>query len=1163
MRLHRLELTAFGPYATTETVDFDALAEAGLFLLHGPTGAGKTSILDAICFALFGQVPGVRQKAQRLRSDHASLDVAPSVTLELTIRGRRIEITRSPAWQRPKRRGDGTTTEQAKTLLRERQGEQWREVSHRNDEASKHVIELLGMSAEQFTQVVLLPQGQFAEFLRADAEARRPLLEKLFNTAFYSDVEAALTAQRHELRSKVTVCDQQRREAVSRLVEAAGANALVDDLVALDDEDLETWAREAAAAVGSRAEQLGAAAEAATLAAAEARAALESAEALALAQQQRRQACEALARLDEQTEALAAQRDRLQVARKADRLRGHLEVLADRRSALAEAAVLAAPAVAKVSNDAARLALITSLPDATGLLLDTAALQTAALETAGFETAGFETAHLQTVHLQTVHLQAGDSETAGLTTAALGMAAARSAPRLAGQDQHDGACGEESPVGLELVELEDGQLVIAVDAALSDLPRQLAFGDEVDQGIPARPTQAAPADDDHLRAVAWERACQEWLEELRLNERSCREERGRLSELQTAVDNARRAEDRRDALLRDRDAARRLVEQLREQLDGMSEPAASDARLAELRAEAGQQSAAAADVELWASRLAAATRLQEQVLRLTELEERSRTAIDEAQARVDDWQRLRQARLDGFAAELAATLAEGEPCSVCGSTEHPAPATASDGVSEADETQAEQAAQVAMQARHTAELACSKLREEMAATRAAAGGSTASGISTAAREADLIAIAAQALAAAQARCGAIECAVAELARLEAERATLTAARERARQELHEAQLRLADREAAAAAATREAAEQLGTLVTVLRLEAAEVICAADLPDLAAARSQLDEECERLLTAGDALSALLDAARAAVLTLEAARAAADSASVDLAIAIDGAMSPEELDELEMEVSAYDEARAAVAATLSDEQLLAAASAPAPDVAAVEHRMAEAERVARQASAEAGAALVAARRCGELLTELVTHLGDSAPVRARHALVSELAFCLEGSGGGNALRMRLSAYVLAARLEAVAEVASQRLSHISGGRYALKHSDESSGRGRSGLGLKVVDGWTGAERDTSTLSGGETFFVSLALALALADVVTAEAGGVLLETLFVDEGFGSLDEETLDEVMATLDALRDGGRVVGVVSHVADMRQRIPAQLEVRKSRHGSSLVLHGV
>ncbi|MGN6687153.1 MAG: SbcC/MukB-like Walker B domain-containing protein, partial [Actinomycetales bacterium] len=693
--------------------------------------------------------------------------------------------------------------------------------------------------------------------------------------------------------------------------------------------------------------------------------------------------------------------------------------------------------------------------------------------------------------------------------------------------------------------------------------RQLAFGDEVDQGIPARPTQAAPADDDHLRAVAWERACQEWLEELRLNERSCREERGRLSELQTAVDNARRAEDRRDALLRDRDAARRLVEQLREQLDGMSEPAASDARLAELRAEAGQQSAAAADVELWASRLAAATRLQEQVLRLTELEERSRTAIDEAQARVDDWQRLRQARLDGFAAELAATLAEGEPCSVCGSTEHPAPATASDGVSEADETQAEQAAQVAMQARHTAELACSKLREEMAATRAAAGGSTASGISTAAREADLIAIAAQALAAAQARCGAIECAVAELARLEAERATLTAARERARQELHEAQLRLADREAAAAAATREAAEQLGTLVTVLRLEAAEVICAADLPDLAAARSQLDEECERLLTAGDALSALLDAARAAVLTLEAARAAADSASVDLAIAIDGAMSPEELDELEMEVSAYDEARAAVAATLSDEQLLAAASAPAPDVAAVEHRMAEAERVARQASAEAGAALVAARRCGELLTELVTHLGDSAPVRARHALVSELAFCLEGSGGGNALRMRLSAYVLAARLEAVAEVASQRLSHISGGRYALKHSDESSGRGRSGLGLKVVDGWTGAERDTSTLSGGETFFVSLALALALADVVTAEAGGVLLETLFVDEGFGSLDEETLDEVMATLDALRDGGRVVGVVSHVADMRQRIPAQLEVRKSRHGSSLVLHGV
>ena len=159
--------------------------------------------------------------------------------------------------------------------------------------------------------------------------------------------------------------------------------------------------------------------------------------------------------------------------------------------------------------------------------------------------------------------------------------------------------------------------------------------------------------------------------------------------------------------------------------------------------------------------------------------------------------------------------------------------------------------------------------------------------------------------------------------------------------------------------------------------------------------------------------------------------------------------------------------------------------------------------------------------------------------------------------NRLRMRLSAYVLAARLEEVAAAATVRLERMSNGRYQLVHSDEGArGRSRGGLELRIVDGWTGRERPPSTLSGGETFLASLALALGLADVVAAEAGGSRLETLFIDEGFGSLDERTLDEVLDVLDALREGGRVVGIVSHVAELRQRIPARLHVVKGRDGS-------
>jgi exonuclease SbcC len=169
--------------------------------------------------------------------------------------------------------------------------------------------------------------------------------------------------------------------------------------------------------------------------------------------------------------------------------------------------------------------------------------------------------------------------------------------------------------------------------------------------------------------------------------------------------------------------------------------------------------------------------------------------------------------------------------------------------------------------------------------------------------------------------------------------------------------------------------------------------------------------------------------------------------------------------------------------------------------------------------------------------------------------------EGKSGDNALQMRLSAYVLAARLQQVVAAANERLHTMSDQRYTLEHSAaKGAGDLRGGLSLLVRDEWTGEARDPATLSGGETFVVSLALALGLADVVTQEAGGADNDTLFVDEGFGSLDPDTLDDVMDTLDELRDGGRVVGVVSHVPEMRTRITAQLRLHKDRTGSHVAV---
>ncbi len=160
--------------------------------------------------------------------------------------------------------------------------------------------------------------------------------------------------------------------------------------------------------------------------------------------------------------------------------------------------------------------------------------------------------------------------------------------------------------------------------------------------------------------------------------------------------------------------------------------------------------------------------------------------------------------------------------------------------------------------------------------------------------------------------------------------------------------------------------------------------------------------------------------------------------------------------------------------------------------------------------------------------------------------------------NQLQMRLSSYVLATRLDQVLAAANERLLLMRDQRYSIRRCGQRTGPGRAGLGLEVLDAWTGEARRPATLSGGETFVVSLALALGLADVVAEESGGLSVGTLFVDEGFGMLDPDTLDDVMDRIDSLRAGGRTVGVVSHVTELRARIPTQVHVCAGRDGSTI-----
>ena len=329
------------------------------------------------------------------------------------------------------------------------------------------------------------------------------------------------------------------------------------------------------------------------------------------------------------------------------------------------------------------------------------------------------------------------------------------------------------------------------------------------------------------------------------------------------------------------------------------------------------------------------------------------------------------------------------------------------------------------------------------------------------------------------------------------------------------------------------------------------------PDLDAALAREHAAADALTAAADAADAAdrarTDAGRGADL---AAKAVTEAGFADLDDARHARREDDWRAAADRDIRAHEASAKAVTELLADPELAVPLDPPADTGAATAAADAAREHL-DDALAAHDRAQHRAEQLAELAPRLTERLGQLKPLAARADEARALADLVAGQGA-NTLRMTLSAFVLAARLEEVAAAASDRLLAMTSGRYSLIHTDARRGAGRSGLGLLARDAWTGVDRDTSTLSGGETFLASLALALGLADVVSAEAGGTRIEALFVDEGFGSLDEETLDEVMTVLDGLREGGRMVGIVSHVAELKQRIPAQIRVHKGRSGSHL-----
>lgn len=1087
MRLHRLEMTAFGPFAETTVVDFDALGADGLFLLHGQTGAGKTTVLDAIAFALYGSVPGARGESKRLHSDHADEQTPPRVVLEATLGGRRVRLTRSPEFQRPSKRAkSGWVKENAAATLEwlDGRGANLARLTDIGDE----IIRLLGMSADQFFQVVLLPQGDFARFLRAENEEREKLLEKLFDTERFGSAEQWLADKRRASTADV----ESRKQGIDRLIAqvavAAGETAAetVGPLEAVGwSQDLLATARAALTTTVAEAE----------------RCQQESVRIRSRAEEQRR--------LHELRRRMTAARERL------DEYAAAADHRADLQAEL-ESARRAAPVAEAI--DEARAAVM--------------------------------------------HARRKSDETHRI--------AARLAALLA------------EPAGVDVAGLE----LITVERGQDGVPTVVADAD-VDAAIRRWSAQIGALDEVSADATTATRL---------------------TSELATLRDEDTTLSGRVDKLNRMRQQLPESIATIEARLRETTEAAA---KLPTLTAECERlQSAASAAVELAGRR----TTLDHARIEL----ESARAAHLDAKERVLD---LRERRLAGMAAELAGQLTDGEPCTVCGSAEHPAPARAAAGaVSKDAEDAAATAERAAEDARDRLLARITDLEREIDALIARGG------------DADRVELAAALRAATDRYEDAAELATlsdsltAELSRLRTDesrlhdelresdtrRSTVTTRIAAATARLTELTDRL--RTAAGADETIDrrrtrldtligdatalrdsrndesaAAEQVTVIadrVESLALAAGFVIGQADnsfapgpgaTPGRNASRAT-DPECT---ASGDTVAdadgagagAVSDLTEASVDHPEAARGAVGSAVTDAdarprddvalltayaRVVTAASRTAQRQNEIEAELVAADRARAHAETVLAEPDIQAAASTEPGDLAELESAVAAAQT---QLNAAVAAHAEASRRVNlleDLGGQLWAAVDRIAPVQRAHEELAALAEVVAGRGENNR-RMSLRSYVLAARLEEVALAGSVRLRRMSGGRYEFVHSDKAGPRGRrGGLGLDIRDDYTGAVRPAKTLSGGESFMAALSLALGLADTVAAESGGVVLDTIFIDEGFGGLDADTLDAVMGVLDELRAGGRVVGVVSHVDEMRQRIPSRLHVIRGRAGSQL-----
>ena len=1035
MRILRLTMDAVGPFPGHEVIDFEAFSDAGRFLLSGPTGAGKSTIIDAIVFALYGKVSGGRDSSDsRIRSRYASEQAKTEVELIFSTSSGNYKVRRQPAYERVKKNGKGVTKQNAKAWLF-KLDEQLREVSEpltKTSDVGTEITRIVGLSREQFTQTVVLPQGKFAQFLRSTSKDRQDLLQELFGTAIFEDLQLDLVERARKVKKNQEALDATLRANLGVLASLLDEAPQLDPARCLVYEpvpEVDCEFNPLETAWDSRFKPL-----------------------TPWLEHNQRCANLEVSALREQEDKLrsdfAYQRDL------ATRQERYLALTKEHEQLVAQGPV-----------QAQRLAQIQALQ----ALSD-----------------------LKPWHEQLKQAQAQQAVAQRQLSQALALEQLES--------------DERAQAVLQPLDYRGAQaLSVQLTAQVAALNPQV----ELEAGLAGRRRDLQTKTQAHESANA-------------------KLAQGRERENQLPTQIASKQE---------------LLEQLNEQ--------AATLPTAQLAQEQATQTLKLAKAhEQLVKDHQRARKLQQLVaLELKQASQRHKHMLEQ-------W-------LSQSALNLAQNLVAGEPCPVCGATEHPAPAT--QGGENISQEQLDQALEEVNEAQEELSQASERVTKLAAQLEAQPCQLSPAQAREQLQEAKAALTAAQQASEQASSCKAQ---IAKLnAQLEALRADNQAAQARLAGDAKEIQLLGEKIDADAASLSCEGFESVAAKVEYLSQ------LAAALEQLANAAQELDQCKKRAQQAADSFTA------------QWAQASANFADHSAKPAAPAPTDPAETEPTQAEPTQdtsttnvqddYAQAcqdfagldlAALKATSASYEKSLSINQAALAELEGIELTPPPLEQTRlqlEQAQAKTQACQTYASTWQAFAGQVNAQLAKLNELLARRSKASDkdgqLLALASAANGDNQARLTLSAWVLQAHFRQVLVFANERLGVIGAGRYELINvdSEEDTRQQKQGLGLAMVDHLSGTTRSPRTLSGGESFYVSLALALALADVVATQNGGIEMNTLFIDEGFGSLDEGTLAEVMDVLGALHSGGRVVGIVSHVSELKRAIPAAVEVRPLLGGGS------